>query len=137
MLSKDKTINLGSLYPTRDFSYIKDTVNGFVCAAKYKQSIGEIINIGSGHEISINNLVKLIGRITGADYKVKEDKKRVRPKKGEVDRLKASNKKANALIKWKPVYSGKEGLRKGLIETIDWFTDSSNLKNYKSKIYNI
>ncbi len=137
MLGNDKTINLGSLYPTRDFSYIKDTVNGFICAAKYKQSIGEIINIGSGYEISINNLVKLIGEITRSDYRIKEDKKRVRPKKGEVDRLRANNKKANYLIKWKPNYSGKTGLKKGLIETIDWFSDSSNLKKYKSKIYNI
>ena len=98
MLDNKKRIKLGSLYPTRDFSFIKDTVNGFIAAAKHNKSIGEVINIGSGYEISIGELVKLIGQLMKIEYTVKKDKKRVRPAKGEVDRLRANNNKALSLI---------------------------------------
>jgi len=132
----DTHIELGSLYPTRDFTYVDDTVSGFISIAKNKHSIGEIINIGSGYEISIEKLVELIQSIMGTSLIIKTDKKRERPIKGEVFRLKANINKANKLVNWQPSYKGKKGLELGLRETIEWFSNKENLKLYKSSIYN-
>ena len=137
ILSGKKVIKLGSLYPTRDFSYIDDTVNGFVRVGESSKSLGEVINIGAGYEISIKDLCALIEEITKTRIKIISDKARVRPKAGEVFRLKADNKKARKLLDWKPLYSGKTGLRKGLKNTIDWFSDSKNMNRYKTNLYNI
>ena len=134
-LINKKNIKLGSLYPTRDFTYITDTIDGFIKFAINPKSVGQIINIGSGYEISIENLVKLLFKITQKDLKIITDKKRIRPKDGEVDRLRAGNRKAAKIIGWKPKYSGKSGLEKGLSDTIKWF--EANLGKYKSDIYNI
>jgi len=134
--SNKKNINLGSLYPTRDFTYISDTVNGFIKIAEETETIGEIINIGSGHEISIEDLVKTIKKIMKSDIEVKEDKARIRPREGEVNRLRADNKKAKKISGWEPVYKGSRGLEKGLKETVEWFTNLDNLKAYKSSLYN-
>lgn len=130
----NKYIELGSLYPTRDFTYISDTVEGFISIAKNKKSIGEIINIGSGYEISIENIVNLIQSLMKSDLKIKINSKRKRPVKGEVFRLKANIKKANKILDWEPSFKGKKGLANGLKETIEWFTNNSHL--YKSSIYN-
>ena len=135
VLTNNKSIKLGALYPTRDFSYIKDTVRGFILAAKSKKSIGETINIGSGYEISIGDLYDIVCKITNIELKVKKDASRVRPKKGEVFRLKADNRKAKKLIGWTPQYANRKGLIKGLKETIDWFKIDSNLVKYKSDRY--
>ena len=135
VLTNNKSIKLGALYPTRDFSYIKDTVRGFILAAKSKKSIGETINIGSGHEISIGDLYDIICKLTNVELKVKKDSTRIRPKKGEVFRLKADNKKAKKLLGWTPQYANRQGLIKGLRETIDWFKIDSNLLKYKSDRY--
>ena len=136
-LLKNKNIKLGSLYPTRDFSYIDDTVNGFIKISQSKKSLGEVINIGSGYEISIKDLFIIIKDILGSNAKILKDKARIRPRDGEVFRLKADNNKAKELIKWYPKYSGKQGLIKGLNETINWFSQEDNLKLYKSNLYNI
>ena len=135
VLTNNKSIKLGALYPTRDFSYIKDTVRGFILAAKSKKSIGETINIGSGYEISIGDLYDIVCKITNIELKVKKDASRVRPKKGEVFRLKADNRKAKKLIGWTPQYANRKGLIKGLKETIDLFKIDSNLVKYKSDRY--
>ena len=132
----DKLISLGSLYPTRDFTYVEDTVNGFLEIAKNKKSIGEIINIGSGYEISIKDLVGLLQSLMNTSLKIKLDQKRKRPEKGEVFRLKANVKKAKNIINWEPKFKGKKGLSDGLKRTIDWFSVSKNLQLYKSSIYN-
>jgi len=137
MLSGNKKIKLGSLYPTRDFSYIADTVNGFIHVGKSSKSLGEVINIGSGFEISIKDLCELIREIIDTDTKIISDKSRIRPKSGEVYRLKADNKKAKKLLNWSPYYSGKKGLKKGLIETIEWFSKPENIDRYKTNLYNI
>tara|TARA_B110000881_G_C18560001_1_gene509203 strand:+ start:641 stop:1660 length:1020 start_codon:yes stop_codon:yes gene_type:complete len=137
ILSGKKTIKLGSLYPTRDFSYIDDTVNGFIRIGESNQSLGEVINIGAGYEISIKDLCALIEEITKTKIKILSDKKRIRPEAGEVYRLKADNKKARKLLGWKPLYSGKSGLKKGLKETIDWFSKPTNMSRYKTNLYNI
>lgn len=132
-----RQIKLGSLSPTRDFNYVKDTVNGFVAVAKSPNSIGEVINIGSNYEISIGDTAKTIANLMGADIDIETDDTRIRPEKSEVERLWASNDKAKRLLEWQPRYGGIDGFRKGLTETIDWFVDPNNLKAYKAGIYNI
>lgn len=135
VLSNSKIIKLGSLYPTRDFSYIDDTVDGFIAMAKNNNSIGEIINIGSGYEVSISDLYHIICNIMKKYPKIHKDKTRIRPKKGEVYRLKADNKKAKKLINWQPKYKNKKGIKDGLIKTIEWFSNENNIKKYKTTEY--
>ena len=137
LLNNKKSIRLGSLYPARDFVYIKDTVKGFVSVASNTNSIGAVINIGSGYEISIGDLYNLIQYIIKSDTKIVQEKSRIRPKEGEVNRLKADNKKAKKIVGWSPEYYGKNGLKKALKETIKWFDDKDNLKLYKSDLHNI
>ena len=132
-----RKIRLGSLHPTRDFNYIKDTVNGFITLAESEKSVGEVINIGSNYEISIGDTVNLISEIMGADIEVETETVRVRPENSEVDRLLADNKKAKKLTGWEPLYAGREGFKRGLIETVKWFVNPENLKKYKPDIYAI
>ena len=119
--NKNEFIKLGSLHPTRDFSYIEDTVQGFLSAINNKETIGEVINLGSGFEISIGDTVNLISQIMGREIKIKVDDNRIRPPKSEVERLFACNKKAKLLMDWSPKFSGIKGFRKGLENTISWF----------------
>jgi dTDP-glucose 4,6-dehydratase len=139
ILKNEKNIKLGSIYPTRDFSYIDDIVYGFECAIKSNNATGEVINLGSNFEISILNMVKLIAKLMNKNIEIKSDSKRIRPKTGEVDRLYSSNTKAKKLLKWKPNFSGLDGFKKGLVKTISWFEDKKNIIGYKSKesFYNI
>ena len=130
-------LRLGSLHPTRDFSYINDTVKGFIAVAQSEKSVGEVINIGSNYEVSIGDLVQTITDIMKADIEIKTDDNRIRPEKSEVERLWADNKKAAQLTGWQPEYAGMEGLKRGLQETIEWFSDPNNLKRYKTGVYNI
>ncbi|MGE5604925.1 MAG: NAD-dependent 4,6-dehydratase LegB, partial [Bacteroidota bacterium] len=126
-----RNIKLGSIHPTRDFNYIKDTVEGFIKVAESTRSIGEVINIGSNYEISIGDTVKLIANIMGKEVSIEQERERLRPEKSEVERLWADNTKAKALLGWEPNYAGLEGLTKGLTETVSWFTNKDNLKRYK------
>jgi NAD dependent epimerase/dehydratase len=137
LASGKRKIKLGSLHPTRDFNYIKDTVNGFISVMKHDQSIGEVINIGSNFEVSIGETARLIAEIMGVDIEIETDDVRIRPEKSEVERLWADNSKAKALLGWEPKYGGKEGFKRGLKETIEWFTDERNLSRYKADVYNI
>jgi NAD dependent epimerase/dehydratase len=137
LLSDNYTIKLGSLDPTRDFCFVEDTVSGFLSVASNKKSIGEVINIGSGYEISIKDLVSMIGDIMDIKITIKSDKNRIRPKGGEVDRLRANINKAKKILKWEPGYKGKAGLKNGLEKTIEWFKDDENSKQYKTNIYNV
>lgn len=130
-------INLGALHPTRDFSYIKDMVAGFIAIAESDRAIGEVINFGSNFEISIIDTVQLIAEVMGARVTVETDKQRLRPENSEVARLWADNRKAKELTGWQPAYAGLEGLRRGLGETVEWFTDPANLQKYKPEIYNL
>lgn len=133
----NRNIKLGSLHPTRDFNYVKDTVNGFIEILQKDKSIGEVINIGSNYEVSIGETARLIAEVMGADIEIETDDIRLRPEKSEVERLWADNQKAHELLDWEPVYGGKEGLKKGLKETVDWFIDLQNLRQYKADVYNI
>jgi dTDP-glucose 4,6-dehydratase len=132
-----REISLGSLHPTRDFNYIKDTVSGFIAIAESSKSAGEVINIGSNYEVSIGGLFQTITEIMKADIQVKTDAHRLRPEKSEVERLCADNRKAAELTGWRPQYAGMEGLRRGLRDTVEWFRDPNNLKRYKIGVYNI
>lgn len=128
-----KEIELGDVNPTRDFLYVKDTVNGFIEIAKSEKTIGQEINIATQAEISIGDLAKEIINQINPKAKIICDQKRIRPEKSEVNRLFGSNKKIKELTQWKQKYSLEEGLR----ETIKWFRKKENLANYKAGIYNV
>jgi NAD dependent epimerase/dehydratase len=130
-------IKLGSVSPTRDFNFVKDTVDGFISAALSNKGLGEVINLGSNFEISVGDTVNLISDIMGKNIEIITDDIRIRPENSEVERLWADNTKAKKLLEWSPKYGGKDGLRNGLKETIEWFTNQDNLKQYKSTLYNI
>lgn len=130
-------IKLGAIHPTRDFNFVNDTVDGFISAIKSEKGIGEVINLGSNFEISIGDTVQTIADLMGAKIQILSDEIRLRPDKSEVERLWADNKKAKELLGWEPKYAGIEGLRKGLVQTIDWFKNEENLAKYKTGIYNI
>lgn len=133
----NKTIKLGALSPTRDFNYIDDTVQGFIAVAESDATIGEVTNIGSAFEVSIGDTARLIAEVMDVDIEIETDEQRLRPKKSEVQRLFASNKKALRLTDWKPQYSGNEGFKRGLRNTAEWFMKDDNLSLYKAHIYNI
>ena len=132
-----RQLKLGALSPTRDFNYVQDTVRGFIAALEAENVAGEIINIGSNYEISIGDLVKTIGEVMAADIEITSDEERLRPAKSEVERLWADNAKAFKMLDWQPEYGGVEGLKRGLAETVAWFTEKNNLLRYKADIYNI
>jgi NAD dependent epimerase/dehydratase len=129
-LTKD-SISLGETHPTRDFTYVTDTVDGFIKIAESPNSIGEVINTGSNYEISIGDLANKIISLANREVKLDFDPNRTRPSKSEVNRLWADNSKAKKLVGWVPKISLDEGLKK----TIDWV--SENIKQYKVDIYNI
>lgn len=131
-----RQIQLGSLHPTRDFSFVTDTAEGFVCAAK-ADTVGEVINTGSGFEISVGDTAKLIARCMGADIAVTTSNERVRPAASEVERLFASNAKAADKLGWKPQFGGRDGFQRGLEKTIEWFRQPENLRRYDARRYNI
>jgi NAD dependent epimerase/dehydratase len=126
-------IRLGSVHPTRDFNYVKDTVAGFVAIAKTEAAIGEEINIASQQEISIGQLAREIIDQINPQAAIVSDDVRIRPEKSEVERLLGSNRKIYDLTGWQPKYSLQQGIR----ETIDWFRSEKNLNFYKSDIYNV
>lgn len=131
ILSGKKEIKLGNLTPTRDLTYVKDTVQGFLDIYKSNTCIGKTVNIGMKKEISIKELVNLISETMGAEITVQEEPQRVRPDNSEVQRLVCDNTLIKTLTKWAPKYS----LKEGIIETIEFI--KSNFNVYKSDIYNI
>jgi NAD dependent epimerase/dehydratase len=133
----NRQIKLGAMTPTRDFSYVEDTVAGFIAALNSEGGLGQVINLGSNFEISIGETVQLIAEIMNASIEIIPEEMRMRPKNSEVERLWADNTKANELFGWQPAFSGKNGLKRGLSETINWFTEPINLRGYKSGIYNV
>jgi len=137
LLEGKKEIELGSLEPTRDFSYISDTVKAYLCALETGTGLGEVINIGSGFEISIGKVVELICEQMDLNIKIRSSKNRFRPKKSEVERLWSDNSKAKDLLSWYPSYGQIDGFVKGINETIEWFSSPSNLSKYKTNLYNI
>lgn len=126
------TINLGDVSPTRDFNYVTDTCDGFLALAQCDRTIGETVNIGSNHEISIGDTLNLIRDIMGSHVEFVSEPARMRPGKSEVFRLCGDNKKLIELTGFSPRIT----LEQGLARTIEWFREPSNLAKYKSNIYN-
>lgn len=132
-----RQIKLGSLHPKRDFSYVNDTVSGFISALEGEGGKGEVVNLGTNFEISIGDTAALIAEIMGKEIEFVAEEERIRPVKSEVDRLLSDNSKARRIFSWKPEYSGRDGLRKGLLETVEWFSVPRNLSQFKAGFYNI
>ncbi len=133
LLSGNEEIRLGSLSPTRDLVYVKDTVEGFIKLSDADNAIGEEINIATQREVSIGELAQELILKINPEARIVKDEERIRPEKSEVERLLGSNKKLKTISGWTPKYS----LNDGLTETIDWFKKFENLSKYKSVIYNI
>ncbi len=131
LLRGHEEIKLGNLTPTRDFNFVEDTVNGFITAGLSPYTIGEVINIGSGREISIGELAALLGKLIGVEVRIQDDPARYRPEASEVERLCCNNNKARELTGWQPKYSLTDGLK----ITIEWF--KQHLELYKTGQYNV
>ncbi|WP_416176254.1 NAD-dependent 4,6-dehydratase LegB [Clostridium sp.] len=131
ILSGKKQIKLGSLTPTRDFNYVKDTADAFIKVAECDKTVGQVLNAGSNNEISIGDLASKICDIIGKKVDIICDDERLRPEKSEVNRLWADNTKIKELTGWNPKYALDDGLK----ETIDWI--KCNMKYFKTDIYNV
>ncbi len=132
-----RKVKLGAVSPTRDFTYVQDTVAGFITALRSDRGLGEVINFGSNFEISIGDTARLIAEVMHADIEIVTDEARLRPENSEVERLRADNAKARQLFGWQPRYSDRDGLKRGLAETAEWFATSEHLRGYKADIYNL
>lgn len=131
LLAGKEQIKLGSLTPTRDFNYVKDTANGFLAIARSDKTIGEEINIATQQEISIGDLAKEIISQINPKAQIVCDEERLRPEKSEVNRLLGANEKIKRLTDWEPRYTFAEGIG----ETISWMRE--HMESYKPDIYNI
>lgn len=131
IVSGMKEIKLGALSPTRDFNYVKDIAEAFIKIAESDKTIGEVINAGTGKEISIGDLADKIIKVIGKDVKIVCDEERLRPKNSEVNRLLCNNTKIKELTEWRPQYT----LEEGLTETIQWI--EKNMQYFKPDIYNV
>ena len=129
----EREIKVGDLTPTRDFNYVADTAAGFIALAKCRDAIGKEVNIATGREVSMADTLETIARLMDADIKWVTDPQRLRPAGSEVFRLLGDNSLITSLTDWKPRHT----LEEGLWETIGWFSDPSNLKKYKTGIYNV
>jgi dTDP-glucose 4,6-dehydratase len=128
---QEDVIRVGSIWPKRDLTFVDDTVRGFLRAAESPAAIGEVINVGSGREISIGELIEMILQIVDRKLEVVTEGDRVRPEKSEVGRLLANREKAQRLLDWEPNVSLEEGLRR----TVDWVR--SNLNRYRDTSYRV
>lgn len=131
LLTGRKEIKLGSLIPTRDFNYVKDTVSGFISIYESDKTVGQEINIATQKEISIGDLANELIRQINPDARIVCDEQRKRPQKSEVNRLLGSNNKIIALTQWRPQYT----FEQGIAETIDFI--KNNISCYKTDIYNL
>lgn len=135
--SGKRQIKLGAVSPTRDFNYVQDTVAAFIAALQSDNGLGEVVNFGSNFEISIGDTARAIADAMGAEVQIVTDEQRLRPVNSEVERLWAANDKARVLFGWQPAYGGLDGFKRGLNETVQWFTQANNLRQYKANIYNL
>jgi NAD dependent epimerase/dehydratase len=130
-LLKGSAVKLGAVNTTRDLTFVKDTVAGLIRIAEAPEAVGEVINIGSGFEISIAELVAMIAGIIGKKARIRTTKERKRPPNSEVKRLWADTARAKELLGWTPRFS----LEEGIVQTINWFKENNNI--YKTKLYNV
>lgn len=136
-LAGQREIALGALHPTRDFSFVEDTVRGFLAVAQSDAAVGEVTNIGSGFEVSIEETAKLIAEALGVEIDIVTDQNRLRPEKSEVERLFASYEKAKQTTGWEPLYGGREGFKKGVAITAEWFKKSQSFIQYQAERYHV
>lgn len=133
LLAGEPSIRLGSLAPTRDFSYVEDTCRGLIAVAQCDAAVGQTVNIGSNTEISIGALLELIQELAGRRAQVALDAARLRPRGSEVERLVCDNAKLRSLTGFRPQVELREGLRR----TLEWFRDPLNLARYKARNFNV
>lgn len=133
----ERMIKLGALHPTRDFTFVGDTAQGFIQAMECDGSIGEATNIGSDFEISIKETVEMIAKCMNVEIEIVADQRRLRPSDSEVERLFAGVDKARKLFGWAPEHGGRDGFAKGLAKTAEWFQNPENLRAYKVSSYNV
>ncbi|GAA0611265.1 NAD-dependent 4,6-dehydratase LegB [Brevundimonas kwangchunensis] len=128
-------IKLGAVHPTRDFTFVTDTARAFEALAECDAAVGQTVNVGSGFEISIGDTARTIFGLMGRDVAIVTDDQRLRPDASEVERLWADSGLMNSLTGWAPEYGRDDGFRRGLRETIDWFSDPANLARYRTERY--
>ncbi|CAA6830194.1 MAG: UDP-glucose 4-epimerase (EC [uncultured Aureispira sp.] len=133
LLAGFEEIKLGDLTPTRDLLFVKDTAKGFIAIANSSDLIGQDCNIATNSEISMQEMADTILTLINPQAKIVQDEQRIRPAKSEVFRLFGDNSKIIEHTNWKPQYT----LEQGLSETIEWFSDKTNLRSYKPGIYNV
>jgi len=126
-LANKSKVKLGSLSPTRDFSFVQDTANGFLAAAQSDAIVGQTINLGSGFEVSIKETAETIAKLMNTKLELVDDEQRIRPENSEVERLHASIDKAKALLGWQPELKGLAGFETGLKKTIEWFLNPKKI----------
>lgn len=136
LLQGDGRVRLGAVSPTRDFNFVRDTADAFIAAAN-ATTYGVAINAGSNFEVSIGRTAELIAEIIGKPIAIETEELRVRPEQSEVSRLWADNQKAEKMIGWRPSYGGLEGFRRGLEETVAWFSNPTHLERVKHGLYNV
>ncbi len=124
-----KKIRLGNTKPRRDFLFVKDTVKGFIQVGKCEGAVGKVVNIGTGTDISIEELVKKILDLMGKKAEIEAEDRRIRPEKSEVMQLLSDTHSAQKLFQWAPRHTLDEGLR----ETIEWY--QKNLSRFKVGSY--
>ena len=135
--SGKRQIKLGAVHPTRDFSYVTDTVAAFMAALRSPRAVGEVINAGSGFEISIGDTARVIGQLMAVELEILTERERIRPDASEVERLWADTAKARELLDWQPEFGGLDGFRRGLAKTVEWFRDPQHLRSYRWDAYNL
>ena len=133
----NRKVKLGSIHPTRDFNFVADTVEGFIAALGTKAGIGEVINIGSGFEISIGDTARTIAELMGATIEIEQEAVRLRPERSEVDRLCASNAKAQKLLGWSPRIAGLKDSATGSSRPLPGSPSPNNLSRYRENVYNL
>ncbi len=135
LASGKREISLGAVTPTRDFTFVLDTAAAFraVLEAPLDQVVGRTFNAGSGNEIAVGDLARLIGELMGIEVEIRTDEQRLRPENSEVDRLFSDSTAISSAASWKPSHT----LREGLLATIEWFSDPRNLARYKPDQYNV
>jgi dTDP-glucose 4,6-dehydratase len=135
LLNGAQELSLGSLTPTRDLTFVKDTAAGFVAAAMSDKGCGEVFNMGSGFEISMADVVDRIAAISGVDTRITEDSSRIRPEASEVERLWSDSSKMRETFGWEPAHGGLEGFDRGLEKTFEWFRNNYTRAGYDATKY--
>jgi len=136
-LVSGRPVTLGSTHPTRDFTFVSDTVAAFRSIMKADGVLGEVVNAGSNFEISIGDVACVVAEVVGRNADVLFDEARRRPERSEVDRLWCDNTKAERLMGWRPAYAGPDGFRRAIETTVAWFNNPANLGRYKAERYNV